>query len=189
MLKKKTINIKRNTWIKLTLIIVIVVIGLDAGYFIHNKLTSKTSGSSTSSKSVGSSENAPNNIRKGSSYPQSTLDIGNNTSSNSKNSSSNTLSNSRFQVQIVSYSVSSGNLHIGDVITGTQKGICTLTANKSGQASLKLGASVVKQDINDYDCGVFNISTNKFPVSGNWTILLTVNNNGASASSSVNVNI
>ena len=110
--------------------------------------------------------------------------------SNTKSGSSGSGSNSSsFSDQIVSANVSNGNLHVGTAVYGTTSGNCTLTASQSSQATLTLGSSIVKQDVNYYDCGAFNIPTSTFPSSGVWELTLTVSVNDTNASNSTTVEI
>ena len=116
--------------------------------------------------------------------------IGKTTSPGSSSQSNTTkTNNASFSDKIVSYVVSNNNLHIGTFVSGTTTGNCLLTASKQGQSNLTLGSSKVRLDVNNYDCGVFNISTSKFPVRSVWKITLSVTNNGETATNSVYVTI
>lgn len=110
-------------------------------------------------------------------------------SSSSPTNSSTSPSNVNFNVQIVNSNVANNNVHIGTLVNGTTTGNCNLTGYQSGQGTVQLGTSTVRQDVNNYDCGVFNIPTSKFPSNGQWAITLTVTYNGVSKSDSTNVNI
>ncbi len=180
---------KKNIWTK-TIFVVVLILLLAAGIIAYSSKNSANVARKTQTASV----NTPNINRKESSTPSSTLDNGNGSNNSSGNTNTSSVSGKQitsgnFQVQIVSSSVNNGNLHIGDVVSGTTQGECTLTASQAGQSTLQLATSPVRQDVNDYDCGVFNISTSRFPTSGAWTIVLSVTENGTSASKSVTVNI
>lgn len=180
---KQPQNRRRYLWPLLAVVIASVLV---AGLYL---IFHKTSGSATSSTSVSKvnlsratpAYNSTNNDRKGSSTPSTTLDNG--------SSSKPAVSQTTFTAKIVSANVANGSLHVGTLVSGTTTGDCSLTATKIGQPELQLGSSTVKQDMNAFDCGVFNIPTSKFPTSGSWQILLTVTSNGASSTDSVTVSI
>jgi hypothetical protein len=155
-------------------IVILVLIGAGVGYYYH----SMKPVSNTESKKQ-TSYNAPNIARKASNNPSTTLDNGSTTPAK-------TSSPATFTVQIVSSNVDDNNtnLHIGTMVNNLSEGNCMLTASQTGQATLQLGTSLVRQDVNYYDCGVFNIPTSKFPISGTWNLKLTVTNDGSEASTS-----
>jgi len=168
-------------WWPLLVVVVLLAIG---GWFLWHKPAHKATATSQTSAKVDLSpatkaDNSANNARKGSTNAGSTLDSGSSAASQPAS----------FTAQIVSANVNNGNLHVGTQVSGTTTGSCSLTASKEGQTSLQLGSSSVHQDVNTYDCGVFNIATSKFPTGGSWAITLTVTSNGASNSNSVTVNI
>ncbi len=141
-----------------------------------------TPGSNTiTSTAAPAADNSTSNARKGSSSPSATLDNG--------ASSKPATTTASFSAQIVSANVSGGNLHVGTLVSGTTSGDCSLTATKPGQPTLQLGSSSVQQNVNNYDCGVFNIPTSRFPAGGSWQLLLTVTHNGASSTGSATVSI
>lgn len=135
---------------------------------------------SVSYSAAPSADNNANNERKSSSSPAQTLNNG---------SVSQTSSSPTYSIQITNATVSNNNLHVGDVVSGITSGSCTLTASQTGQSTIQLATSSVHQDVNYYDCGVFNIATSTFPTSGSWNVTLTVIYNGESASNSASINI
>ena len=174
---------------RLIIVFIIFVVVVMGGYIAYRKLSqsSTQSTSVTNSKipSVGANNNVSSNNTKANPQISSTSD---NSSSVTATSNSPQTPNS-FSVKIVNSIVSSGNLHVGTIVTGISSGACTLTATQTGQATLNLGNSLVHQDVNTYDCGVYNISTTKFPTPGVWLIKLTITNNGNYSSDTANVNI
>jgi hypothetical protein len=152
----------------------IIVVGVLASLYVYyHHSPTKT----TSNQSLATSENtnSASNSNKTSSSPSSTLDSG------SSSSSSPTTTQPTFTVQIVSATINSGNLHIGTLVSGTSSGTCSLSASQSGQSTLQLATSNVEQNVNSYDCGVFNIPSSTFPTSGNWQLKLTVDSNNVTS--------
>lgn len=184
-MKKRGID--RKLWFVTGTVVVLLV--LIAGYawnrYRNDSKKNITSTSTIDEKPAPAADNKPNNNRKTSSTPSPTL----NTTPVPTPSSSATSGSASYTVQIVSANVNNGNLHVGTLVSGTTGGSCILTATQSGQNTLQLGTSSVKQDVNNYDCGVFNIPTSSFPSSGSWKLTLTVTDNGASASGDTTVNI
>lgn len=182
--KGKQLRSRWRGWWPL-LLVAVLALGVGSYFYFHNhaKNSSTASGSGTgvNLSPAPSADNNANNTRKGSSSPSGTLDNG--------GTSKPPTSPQSFSAQIVSANVNNGNLHIGTNVSGTTTGNCVLTATKSSQPTLQLGSSQVRQDVNAYDCGVFNIPTSKFPVGGNWQLLLTVTNNGAASTGSATVTI
>jgi cytoskeletal protein RodZ len=170
------------------LLFILALLGIGFVLFVHfhdvSKQTSKSQASSASNSSYLPSTGVNNNVNKAPKNQSSST----NTPS-SASSTSTTSSQVPFTVQIVNDSASNNYLHVGTLISGTSSGNCNLTASKSNQTTLQLGTSTVHQDVNSYDCGVFNISTNQFPVTGNWQLTLSVNNNGSTVSDSTSINI
>jgi cytoskeletal protein RodZ len=171
------------------LLLVMASLALGSYFYLHNHDKQSTVKVANTSKvdtsPAPAADNNANNNRKSSTSPNSTLDTG----GSSTASSTPIQSTASFQPEIVSSSVNDGNLHIGTMVSGTTTGTCDLTAMKSGQAPLQLGTSNVTQDVNAYDCGVFNIATSKFPANGDWNITLSVTSNGATASTNTSVDI
>jgi hypothetical protein len=96
---------------------------------------------------------------------------------------------STLDVRITGANVAAGNVHVGTLVSGTASGSCTLTAAKAGQQALQLGSSSVKSNVNEYDCGVFNVPTASFPASGTWTLSLQVTNGTGEGSGTYDVTI
>jgi hypothetical protein len=184
--KKKGTSHRRFLWPVLVLVLIIVLASVFAYHqYRASKKTSTQSGGSSQPGTISHSaapaaDNNANNARKGSSTPSSTLDNG---------GSSTSQATSTIGVQIVSDNITNGNLHIGTLVNGATSGTCSLSASQSGQSTLQLGTSSVRLDVNDYDCGVFNIPTSKFPTHGNWQLLLNVTSDGSSASGQATVTI
>lgn len=161
-----------------------VVIGtaaiMFAGYFWHHSSsspqslpTAPTKQSSTNYQPATKQEQAVSENIKDSPPPTSTP--------------SNTPAT--YTVSITNASVTaSNNAHIGTQVNGTSAGKCTLTASQAGQADI-VRTSSVRQDINVYSCGVFNIPVSSFPHDGKWTITLKVAEGSAVASDNSSVNI
>jgi uncharacterized protein YxeA len=177
-IKKNSASWRNPLLSALLSILVLASIGYGAYYWHTKNVDNKNSGvapvNTVNYSKAPSADNNANNQRKGSSTPATTLDNG-----GSINSSS---SSATFTVQIVSSNVNNGNVHIGNIVSGVTTGNCILTASQQGQNTLQLGSSSVHQDINNYDCGVFNIPTSSFTSSGNWQIKLTVTSGSSSAS-------
>jgi hypothetical protein len=173
--------------------IIIIAAGGFAAWHYHEVSRTKASQNSTNSinyKPAPAADNNANQSRKVSSTPSPTLNntgLGKGSSSTTSSSPSTTAAS--YTVQIVNDNVNNGNLHVGTLVSGTTTGTCVLTASQTGQSTLQLSTSSVSQDVNDYDCGAFNIPTSKFPTTGTWELTLTVSNNGAAASGSANVTI
>lgn len=72
------------------------------------------------------------------------------------------------------------NVHVGSLVEGATAGSCTLTATLAGQPDL-VRTSVVKQDVNSYSCGVYNIPFHDFPQNGSWKLSLSLSSNGHQA--------
>ena len=163
----------------------IILFVLLAGFLIfkHHNNSEKTGNSTTNTRTVASTSNnaSTNNARKNATSSSSSLGSG----------TSNTTSspNTTFTVQIVSANINNNNIHVGTLVSGVSSGVCTLTANQLGHATLQFGSSAVRQEVNSYDCGVFNIPISSFPSSGVWTLTLTVTGNGASEFGTEKVNI
>jgi len=181
MQRKKTPHSKR----KLVLLALLVLFLLGTGIFTATKLHHKPRTDQTavaSDRPVNSvdyspskpSDNAANENRKSSTNASPTLDSTSNPSSDSPVS---------FSVNITNASAlnDSSLVHVGTLVKGTTDGSCTLTATQAGQSNVTKTSSI-RQDVNYYDCGVFNIPFSDFPHTGNWTITLTVTSNGKQAS-------
>lgn len=188
--KQKVTRRRRLSWpLGIPIIIVVLAVLGIAGYGIHHHFEKKkatlTSVSSETKPTINykpapPADNNDNQERKVSSAPSPTLGSTTGTSQTTPGS---------YTVQIVSTNVSSSNVHVGTLVSGTSTGNCTLTGSQTGQSTLQLGTSTVRMDVNSYDCGVFNIPTSMFPTSGVWKLTLTVTSNGSSSSGSANVTI
>ena len=93
-----------------------------------------------------------------------------------------------FSAKVVSANVNNGNLHVGTLVAGVTSGTCTLTASQAGK-QVVLGTSEVRQDVNNYSCGVFNVSTVKFPSSGTWQLTITVASSEKQAADTATITI
>jgi cytoskeletal protein RodZ len=177
-----------NTHLRLYIVLLIVaaIAVLAILLYRHNHVSDKLQSSKNGDSSI--DNNNAKTPSKTSTSPGTTGLTGSDTT-NSGSSTTGTNNTSSFTVQIVSDNVSDNNVHIGTMVSGTSSGSCTLTATQVGQNTLTLGTSSVKQDVNNYDCGIFNVRTSTFPSTGTWKLLLTVTNNGLSSSDSANVTI
>ena len=160
--------------------------------FSHKTTTSssrnKSSSTNTSSYNTKPAPSADNSQSQGTkTSPQGATNTGS-TPSNPKNP---TPGAPTYSVQIVNASLTNNNtnLHVGTLVSGTTTGDCTLTATQNNGSPISLATSTVKEDVNNYDCGVYNVPVSKFPSSGAWKLTLTVTNNGESATASQNVSI
>lgn len=180
---------KKRSRVSLLLIPAIIVIGLVAGvlirhfYFSPHVTPNKSSlnNSKYNSTPAPTADNNPNNTRKANTTVTPTLE--NNTPSSSLSTNSGS-----FSVQINPTVTDNGsNIHVGTQVFGTTSGTCSLTASQTGQSTLQLGSTSVTQDVNIYDCGVFNIPSSSFPSPGTWKLTLTVTNASGSASGSENI--
>lgn len=171
------------------LIVLLLASGLGVAYVNHsdhNSTKTKDTSDVRPENSVDYSPSSPsdsseNNTRKSNPTPASTLDSGPTQSSGS---------NATYSVQITGANLTSNNtnVHVGTLVSGVTSGSCTLTATQGSQ-TVNLQSSNVQQDVNQYDCGVYNIATTQFPSSGSWKLTLTVASNGVSNSDSATVNI
>lgn len=184
--KKRSKSRHRKLWPFIVFALVIVLIAITTLQLHNAKHVQSANSSSSQPKSSNvnlsppaAADNNANNARKGSSNPSGTLNSG----------SAALAATPTFTVQIVSANVSNGNLHIGTLVNGATTGTCVLSASQAGQSTLQLGTSSVKLDVNNYDCGVFNIPTTTFPNTGAWELQLTVTSNGSSNSGNSTVTI
>lgn len=160
----------------LVVLIVVLAAGFGAWAYKHHQNASKivhTPQGTINYSPATKQDNASNNDRKSSANPGDTLDNG---------SSAATAS---FAVT-VNANPNGSTIHVGTLVNGTTSGSCTLTVSQTGQQSIVKTASV-QQDVNNYDCGVFNITPTH--AQGQWTITLTVTNNGKQASNSTTVTL
>jgi hypothetical protein len=188
---QKTKN-KKNThkygiWI-VALVLVVALAG--GGYWLTKKTDTSANFVNSDQKKSGinyspaqPSDNSSNENRKSSPNPSTTLNDG---GSKTSSGSSTTTTGASFSVQLVSSNVNNGNVHVGTLVNGATTGDCTLTVSQSGQTSITR-TSTVAQDVNDYDCGAFNIPTSDFPSSGTWNLNLTVISNGVQESDTSSV--
>jgi hypothetical protein len=178
--KQNNRSSKRRRVLLPIILAVVMLAGVGVGLYYHNMKPTSITNTNVKAKTQ-AAYNAPNEARKNSSTPATTLDNG--------STAPKTSSPAAFTVQIVSSNIDDNdtNLHVGTMVNNTTGGSCTLTASQTGQTTLQLGTSSVQQDVNSYDCGVFNIPTSKFPVSGSWQIKLSVTNNGSEASDTASV--
>ncbi len=123
-------------------------------------------------------DNNPNNARKNSNTPAATLN----------NNGSQTTNSNSFSVSINPV-VSSSNVHIGTLVNGVTNGSCVLSASQEEKAAIQLRTSTVGANVNNYDCGIFNIPVSEFPSTGSWQLNLSVTSNGKTESVKVNINI
>jgi hypothetical protein len=166
--RKATTPISRK-WLFLAaaLAVVLVAAGTYAWYVQRHGGANKVAPSPTVNYSPATSEdNKSIDERKNQPLPTST--------STSSNPASPSQSN--MAVKITGVNISAGNMHVGNLVSNSTAGSCTLTAAQSGQNVQQLATSSVHLDVNDYDCGAFNIPTSKFPGSGKWQLSLTVTN-------------
>ena len=173
---------------KLFVIIVAALLALGAvggyAYYKHAaKQTVKVGTAATIDYSKApKADNKASDDRKSSSTPTSTLN-------NGSSGTASTVPSGGFTVQLTGANVQSTNVHIGTLVNGTTSGSCALTATQTGQSTLQLGSSSVQQDVNSYDCGVFNVPTSEFPTSGSWQLSLTVTSGSAKNTGTYNVTI
>jgi len=164
-------------------LILLLAAGSAYGLYYQRNHKAPTSGTTTrpiNSVSYGPSspsDNTANNQRKNSSSSETTL----NTNPSAPSAT--------FSAQIVSANVSSGNVHIGTLVSDTTSGTCTLTASQAGQQDITLDTTSVQLDVNNYDCGTLNIPTSKFTASGKWELTLTVSNNGQQTTTTTDITI
>jgi hypothetical protein len=176
----KMLSRKHSHFTRLAAAGLVIMLAVALGWYMlyHHFSTNSTTtkGEATSASSTQKSAGAPaasntlNETRKGSTSPLQTL------------TTTPPSSTSSISVEIVNANINNGNLHVGTLVNGTTNGTCTLTASQSGQPELQLGTSSVHQNVNNYDCGVFNVSTSSFPHSGNWQLTLSVSSGDSQAS-------
>lgn len=175
-----------NSRKRVLLLALLVAVLLVGGIFLvslrHHLNTEGISKNGSSSKPVNkinyspstSQDNASNESRKTSSNPAETLDNG--PSANNPNIP--------LGVIIINTRRSGTDVRVGNMVTGTTSGTCTLSASQTGQTSPAPVTAPVSPDVNNYDCGVMHIA---LPDSGTWQLKLTVTSgsNSASATSTV----
>ena len=183
---KKNITFRPNRWlVLLSPLLLILFVG---GFVIvhHIRARSIKPATATAAKTLTAVNYAPasgddnksNDARKGNSAVSHTI-AGGDTAPGTTGSAPSlnviiTSASAQTEVQ---------NVHVGNLIEGTTQGSCTLTATMAGQSDL-IRTSMVKQDVNSYSCGVFNIPFRDFPQNGNWKISLSLSSNGRQASTS-----
>lgn len=184
----------RSKWhwkLLLPLLVLVLALGLGA-WFVkshENKITATSKSTNTTNTGKGSidyspatpADNAANESRKSSSSGSETLNSSGSTKSNG-------LSVTILNASVISDSGGNKLVHIGNIVSGTSTGVCTLTASKSGQPDVNDTASV-QLDGNNYDCGVFNTPVSKFPSSGTWLLTLTVTSGGSAGSATKSITI
>jgi hypothetical protein len=182
---------KRSKFVLASILIVFLALLSGGSYFAlqayHNH--TKRNSDSWSTRPVNTvnysppspDDNTANDERKSSSNPATTLD----------NGPTQTSSDSTINAQITGANLTSNNanVHIGTLVSGTTSGTCTLTASQNGQQTLNLASASVEQDVNQFDCGVFNIPTSQFPATGTWKLTLTVSVGGQQNSSTTSLTI
>ena len=191
----KRSNQRSFPWIRVLIPVGIVIAGVLIAVLYKKPATIINTSSSSYSTTPTAS---PDNNQTGSVKTNTTSPTTNNSTTNSTSQTNSTKSGgsppASFTVQIVNNDVYTNNnqtfLHIGDTVTGTTSGACSLTASKSGEAPVTLATSNVKSDVNEYDCGAFNVPFTSFPSTGTWQVMLSVTSNDTTASSSsVNVTV
>lgn len=186
MAKKKKNSSDRRKYTILVTFVVVALALVGVAFFIQHKNNDKRSSkdSAPAAKQADSidyspstpEDNAPNDARKSSKNPTDTL------------TDNPDASHAPLSAKIVNATVSGTNLHVGTLVVGATSGTCTLTASSAGK-QVALATSSIKQNVNNYDCGVFNISTSAFPSSGSWQLTLTASNGTSQASDSTTVTI
>lgn len=174
---------KRNRRVLLPALLVVIVLLIVGGYILHRHLSSATSTTPSTSAHPQNTidyspakpeDNAANSARKSSSNPAATLDNGPTASG-----SSNPLG-----VIIVNARRTGTDVRVGNIVTGTTTGTCSLSATQTGQTPPAPVTAQVKQDVNNYDCGVMHIA---LPNTGTWQVKLTVTSGSNSASATTKV--
>ena len=185
---KSAINKHSFGRLKLMISLLVVVLIALGGLLLYRHHESTDKSQSTNKITNHSLSRLPtNSINGGTSKTNSSTTSGSNDANTGISTSSN--NNGSFTVQITNSTLSNNNVHVGTLISGITSGDCTLTASQAGQSTITLGTSLVAQDVNNYDCGVFNIPSSTFPDSGIWDLLLTVTNSGESSSGSATITI
>ena len=166
----------------LLLFATLLILLLIGAYYTYHNYSKKTVGnnptSSTKLSAAPEADNNPNDVRKNSNTQATTLN----------NNGSQTTNSNDFSVSINPV-VSSTNIHIGTLVNGVTNGSCILSASQDGKAVIQLRTSNVRVNVNNYDCGIFNIPISEFPSTGSWQLNLSVTSNGNTASVKRNINI
>jgi cytoskeletal protein RodZ len=179
----------RKKYLLFSVLIVVAALVVGGGVILHVRQDNRKSNAALSKSSHVNtvnygpstpSDNTANNNRKASTSPSNTL--------NDQSSSSPSTNSSSITATIVSSTVSNDNLHVGTMVSGATSGTCSLSATQGSQ-QISLATANVQQDVNEYDCGVFNIATSKFPSTGAWVLTLTVTSGGQQSTASANVTI
>lgn len=182
MVIKKSKSFLSKKYVIVGSVIILLIVAASVAYF-HSRQAQKSTAAGSSSidySPAPAAENNENDARKGSTSPSSTLSSGDSTA---------TTPAASFSVVITGANVQPSNVHIGTQVSGTTSGTCNLTAEKAGQATLNLGSSSVRQNVNTFDCGVYNIATSAFSDSGVWHLVLAVSSNGSTNSGTYDVSI
>lgn len=183
---KKNITFRPKRW--LVLLSPLILILLAGGFVIahHIRATSIKPPTAVAAKSLtainyapaSADDNKSNDARKGNSAVTPTI-----ASNPTAPGTTGTTPSLSVIITSASAQTDAQNVHVGNLVEGATQGSCTLTSTMAGQADL-VRTSTVKQDVNNYSCGVFNIPFRDFPQNGNWKISLSLSNNGRQASTS-----
>lgn len=181
-LKKRSRN--RRPLVIAAVLLLVLAIGAGAWAYKRSsdapKVGTTISGSSVDLSPATKEDNEAGDIRKSSPDPDKTLNDG--------SSDENIPFATTLNVNVVSNGDGSRVIHAGTIVNGTTTGKCTLTLSQTGQQSVVRTADV-QQNVNTYDCGVFNIATSDLPASGQWKLTLTVAKDGKQASDNATVAI
>jgi hypothetical protein len=178
--KSKKSNLLSNRRLIYTSAAVLLILGMGVAYWHSRKQSSPPSTTNTSPNSQNidyspatKADNAPNEARKGSSTPSSTL--------NNYQSPPNT---GDFSLTITRASVVSidQSLEVAAIVNGVTSGSCTLNVHKSGENTVSRTENVALQ-VNSYVCPVIKIPLSDFSSRGDWNVSLTVTSNGKTVTS------
>lgn len=174
---------KINRRILLSALVALVTLLLVGSYILHRHLSSAPLSvppavtrpqAATNYSAATPQDNAANDARKSSPNPAETLNDGP-TASSSVNPLGVIITNARR---------AGTDVRVGNIITGTTTGTCSLSATQAGQTAPAPVVAHVQQDVNNYDCGVMHIT---LPNIGTWQVKLTVTSGSNSASATTNV--
>lgn len=176
--KKSSIN--RRRWLKYALPVLAVLIIAGGGYALFHKNPKPLQTTSPASPNshidytpATKADNAPNNTRKSSATPATTL--------NNYQAPANTGS---YSVAITRAGLDSTkqNLQAAAIVRGATDGTCTLNVHKQGQTTVTR-SEPMSFEVNSYGCPVISIPVSEFPSTGAWDVSMTVVSNGQSVTS------
>jgi hypothetical protein len=173
-------SVIRRRWLKYAMpVLAVLIVGLGGYALFHKSPEPNQPASPVSPNShidyspATKADNAPNNTRKSSSTPATTL--------NNYQPPANTGS---YSVTITRAGLDNTkqNLQAAAIVRGVTDGTCSLNIHKQGQATVTRSVPL-SFEVNSYACPAITIPVSEFPVSGAWDVSMTVVSDGQSVTS------